>query len=173
MLPEIQKILVPSHHEAPDDDVNLKRLKGILELAHEKEIHDFESLLLLEGLGPHTLRSLTLVSEVINGTPTRFNDPASLPFGKDPFPVLSTEHNATLQHLKVAIEKAKISDTEKNEAIKNLTLITRNLAKGFEPAPIAFNKIITNESADAHISGDRTVFGKSHPKKDPQQLKLF
>src|SRR5690606_16588017 len=94
MLPEIRRIVMPSHHHVRAEDVDLKRLGSILTLAHEKEIGDFESLLLLEGLGPRTLQSLTLVSELIHGTPSRFTDPARFSFahgGKDghPFPVLT------------------------------------------------------------------------------------
>ena len=178
MLPEIRKIIMPSHHDVRADDVNLKRLGSVLALAHEKEVRDFESLLLLEGLGPRTLQSLTLVSEVIHGTPSRFTDPARFSFahgGKDghPFPVLTKVYDETINELKVSVEKAKIGDTEKSEAIKNLTLIAQNLEKGFEPAPDAFDKVIERERAEAYKYGGRTVFGKSKPPKGPQQLNLF
>ena len=178
MLPEIRKIVMPSHHDVRAEDVNLKRLGSILALAHEKEIRDFESLLLLEGLGPRTLQSLTLVSEVIHGTPSRFTDPARFSFahgGKDghPFPVPTKVYDETIHHLKVSVEKAKIGDTEKHEAIKNLTLIAQNLEKGFEPAPESFDKVIDRERTDSYKYGGRTVFGKSQPPKGPQQLKLF
>ena len=178
MLPEIRKIVMPSHHDVRAEDVNLKRLGSILALAHEKEIHDFESLLLLDGLGPRTLQSLTLVSEVIHGTPSRFTDPARFSFahgGKDghPFPVPTKVYDETIHHLKVSVEKAKIGDTEKHKAIKNLTLIAQNLEKGFEPAPESFDKVIDRERSDSYKYGGRTVFGKSQPPKGPQQLKLF
>lgn len=178
MLPEIRKIVMPSRHDVRADDVNLKRLGSILALAHEKEIRDFEALLLLDGLGPRTLQSLTLVSEVIHGTPSRFTDPARFSFahgGKDghPFPVPTSVYDETIQHLKVSVEKAKIGDKEKHDAIKNLTLIAANLEKGFEPAPESFDKVIDRERADAYKYGGRTIFGKSKPPKGPEQLKLF
>jgi len=178
MLPEIRKIVMPSHHDVRAEDVNLKRLGSILALAHEKEIRDFESLLLLEGLGPRTLQSLTLVSEVIHGTPSRFTDPARFSFahgGKDghPFPVPTKVYDETLHHLKVSVEKAKIGDSEKHEAIKNLMLIAQNLENGFEPAPESFEKVIDRERTDSHKYSGRTVFGKSQPPKDSQQLRLF
>ncbi|HYI78966.1 MAG TPA: DUF763 domain-containing protein [Chryseolinea sp.] len=178
MLPEIRSIVMPSHHDVRAEDVNLKRLGSILALAHEKEIRNFESLLLLEGLGPRTLQSLALVSEVIHGTPSRFSDPARFSFahgGKDghPFPVPTNVYDETIQHLKVSVEKAKIGDKEKHDAIKNLTLIAANLEKGFEPAPESFDKVIDRERADAYKYGGRTIFGKSKPPKGPEQLKLF
>jgi uncharacterized protein len=178
MLPEVRKILMPTHHDVRTEDVHLKRLGGILAHAHEKEIRDFESLLLLEGLGPRTLQSLTQVSEVIHGTPSRFTDPASFSFaqgGKDghPFPVLTKVYDETIHDLKVSVEKAKIRDVEKNEAIKNLTMIAQHLEKGFEPAPGAFYNGVQKERDDAYKYGGRTVSGKSEPQKPPEQLKLF
>jgi len=178
MLPEIRRIVMPSHHDVRAEDVDLKRLGSILTLAHEKEIGDFESLLLLEGLGPRTLQSLTLVSELIHGTPSRFTDPARFSFahgGKDghPFPVLTKVYDETIDHLKTSVEKAKIGDTEKSDAIKNLTLIAQHLERGFEPAPDAFDKVIAKERTQASQYGGRTVSGKSPAAGDPHQLKLF
>jgi uncharacterized protein len=178
MLPEIRRIVMPSHHDVRAEDLNLKRLGSILALAHEKEIRNFESLLLLEGLGPRTLQSLALVSEVIHGTPFRFTDPARFSFahgGKDghPFPVPTKVYDETIHHLHVSVEKAKIGDREKHDAIKNLTLVAENLEKGFEPAPESFDKVIDRERADAYKYGGRTIFGKSKPPKGSEQLKLF
>src|SRR5690606_7637858 len=74
MLREAQKLVMPSHHDVRSENVNLKRLGTVLWLAQEKSPADFEDLLLLEGLGPRTLQSLALVSEVIHGAPSRFHD---------------------------------------------------------------------------------------------------
>ena len=91
MIAEIKKIILPRHHEVRQKDVDIKRLGAVLALAQDLPTQDFESLLLLQGLGPRTLQSLTLVSEVIHGTASRFSDPARFSFahgGKDghPFP---------------------------------------------------------------------------------------
>ena len=75
IMQEIQQLLMPGHHEVKREDVNLKRLGAVLWLAHEKQPKDFEELLLLQGVGPRTIQSLALVSEVIHGTPSRFKDP--------------------------------------------------------------------------------------------------
>ena len=85
-------LTMPRHHEVRVKDVDEKRLGAVLALAHERDLRDFASFLLLEQLGPRTLQSLALVAEVVHGTPTRFNDPARFAFahgGKDghPFPV--------------------------------------------------------------------------------------
>lgn len=177
MFSEVQKIVFPSHHDVRAKDVNLKRLGAVLALAHEKEVQSFESLLLLEGVGPRAIQSLALVSEVIHGTPTRFTDPARFSFahgGKDghPFPVPTKVYDETITILKTSVEKAKIGDTDKQQAIKNLTTIAQQLEKGFEPDANAFEKVLAKEHAESYKYGGRTVFGKAKPPKDGQ-LKLF
>jgi hypothetical protein len=78
MLKEISKLIMPNHHDVRAKDVGLKRLGAVLWLAHEQQPKDFEGLLSLQGLGPRTLQSLVLVSEVIHGTPSRFKDPGAV-----------------------------------------------------------------------------------------------
>jgi hypothetical protein len=178
MLPEIQKIILPSHHDVRAKDVNMKRLGNLLTFAHERELKDFESLVLLEGVGPRTIQSLALVSEVIHGAPSRFNDPARFSFahgGKDghPFPVPVNTYDETLGILHTAIHKAKLGNTDKQAAIKNLSFVTQMLEESFEPAPGAFEKALARERADSWKYGGRTVFGKAKPPKNNGQLSLF
>ena len=178
MLTEIQKLVMPSHHDVRAKDVDLKRLGTVLALAHENGTKDFESLLLTEGLGPRTLQSLTLVSEVIHGTQSRFSDPARFSFahgGKDghPFPVPVKVYDETISTLKSALQKAKIGDSEKNEAIKSLHKIAEAMEKDFVPNN-NFDKIIEQERRDSWKYGGRTVFGKAQPPIDKKgQMKLF
>jgi uncharacterized protein len=178
MLPEIRKIILPRHHDVRKEDVNIKRLGTILALAHEREVHKFDELLLLEGLGPRALQSLTLVSEVIHGTPSRFEDPARFSFahgGKDghPFPVPLKVYDETISTLKHAIHKAKIGQTDKHQAIKSLHTIAERMEKDFVPND-NFNLLIEKERADSWKYGGRTVFGKAQPPKNSsRQLDLF
>ena len=176
MLREISKLVMPAHHDVKAKDVDLKRLGAVLWLAHEKRPSDFEELLLLEGLGPRTLQSLALVSEVIHGTPSRFKDPARFSFahgGKDghPFPVPIKVYDETLGVLQTAIYKAKLGQSEKNEAIKRLSKIAENAEKDFIPNA-NFDKVIEQERNDSWRYGGRTVFGKAKPPVE-MQLKLF
>lgn len=179
MLPEIRKIILPRHHEVRASDVDLKRLGSMLALAHETDLRDFESLLLLKGMGPRTIQSLALVSEVIHGTPSRFTDPARFSFahgGKDghPFPVPTKVYDETISVLKTSVEKAKLGDKDKKEAIKNLSVVSEMLEKGFEPKAEDFDKVIQKEKREAYLYGGRTVFGKSKPpKEEGGQLSLF
>src|SRR5678810_1372357 len=121
---------MPGHHAVKSKDVNLKRLGTVLWLAHEKQPKDFEELLLLQGVGPRTIQSLALVSEVIHGTPSRFKDPARFSFahgGKDghPFPVPTKTYDEVIATLQKAVQKAKIGQTDKAEALKKIHEIAR------------------------------------------------
>lgn len=125
MIDEIRLMVLPTHHEVSYRDVDLKRLGAVLAIAYERKFKDFEDLLLIEGLGPKTLRSLTLVSEVIYGTPSRFSDPARFSFahgGKDgiPFPVQTTVYDETFQYLRRAIDRAKLGIYDRQRAIRGL-----------------------------------------------------
>jgi hypothetical protein len=176
MLPEIRKIVMPKHHDVRSADVNLKRLGSILALAHEKQHENFESFLLMEGVGPRTIQSLALVSEVIHGAPSRFTDPARFSFahgGKDghPFPVPLKTYDETIQLLQSSVEKAKLGDNDKQQAIKNLSLAASLLEKSFVPDENSFDKVIAKERNDSYKYGGRTVFGKSKPPNG--QLDLF
>ena len=115
----------PFHHEVLAQDVDLKRLGGVLATAYQTQPQDFESLLLTPGLGPRTLQSLALVSEVIYGTPTRFTDPARFSFahgGKDghPFPVPLKIYDESIRILRESIEKSKLGYNDKSDCIRRL-----------------------------------------------------
>lgn len=177
MLPEIRKVIMPRHHDVREEDVDLKRLGAVLALAHEKQVSDFESLLLLEGVGPRAIQSLTLVSEVIHGTPSRFTDPARFSFahgGKDghPFPVPTKTYDQTIDILRTALDKAKLGNTDKLQAVKNLTMAAQAIEKNFMPNA-NFYKVIEKERKESYKYGGRTVFGKAKPPKGNGQLDLF
>jgi len=176
MIGEISKLVMPAHHDVRAKDVDLKRLGAVLWLAHEKQPKDFEGLLQLRGLGPRTLQSLALVSEVIHGAPSRFEDPARFSFahgGKDghPFPVPTKVYDETIGILQTAIHKAKLGLTEKNDAIKRLSKIAQQAEENFTPNA-NFDKVIEKERKESWKYGGRTVFGKEKPPVQ-QQLTLF
>jgi hypothetical protein len=180
LLPEIKKLVMPKHHDVKSKDVDLKRLGSVLAVAYEKQNLDMESLLLLQGLGPRTLQSLVLVSEVIHGTPSRFEDPARYSFahgGKDghPFPVPTKVYDEAIQTLETAIQKAKLGNSDRNDAIKNLSKASLQLEKNFVPND-NFDQLIERERNESWKYGGRTVFGKAKPPKElpgNPQLLLF
>jgi uncharacterized protein len=179
MMQEIQLIL-PSHHDVRAEDVDLKRLGAILWLAHEKHPADFEELLLLQGVGPRTLQSLALVSEVIHGTPSRFKDPARFAFahgGKDghPFPVPVKVYDETIKTLQTAVYKAKIGESDKRQAIKKLSELAQRAEKDFVPNN-NFEQLIEKERDNSWKYGGKTVFGDAQPPKKNRgnvQMRLF
>lgn len=138
ILSEIPHMKLPTYGEVKSKDVDIKRLGAILWLANEQQTHSFEELLLLKGLGPRTLQSLTLVSEVIHGTPSRFRDPARFSFahgGKagKPFPVPTAIYDETITVLKKAVEQSKIGHSEQSKAIESLHKIAERAEKDFIP----------------------------------------
>lgn len=178
LILETQRLLLPGHHEVKAKDVDLKRLGSVLWLAHEKRPSDFEELLLLEGVGPRTLQSLALVSEVIYGAPARFKDPARFSFahgGKDghPFPVPVTVYDETISVLKTAVEKAKIGQSDKQHAIRSLSEIARQAEQDFVPDNTRFDELIEKERKDSWKYQGRTVFGKAERPSGSTQLPLF
>jgi hypothetical protein len=125
MLQKVAALVMPAHHDVRAEDIDQKRLGAVLTLAHERDLRDFASLLLVETLGPRTLQSLALVAEVIHGTPTRFSDPARFSFahgGKDghPFPVPLRVFDQTIRALKDAVASAKLGNDAKLAAIRTL-----------------------------------------------------
>ena len=170
---------LPAHHDVRSADVDLRRLGAVLWLAHDRQPADFEELVLLEGVGPRTLQSLALVSEVIHGTPARFRDPARFAFahgGKDghPFPVPVNVYDETIGILQTAVHRAKLGQSEKLDAIKGLSELARKAEAGFTPAG-GLEAYIDKERNDSWKYGGRTVMGHAVPPahKGPQQLMLF
>lgn len=176
MIKEARSLVMPGHHDVRAEDVDLKRLGAMLWLTNEKQPADFEELLLLKGMGPRTLQSLALVSEVIYGTPSRFKDPARFAFahgGKDghPFPVPVNVYDETIAVLGKAVHKAKIGNTDKLQAIQKLSELSRQAEHDFIPNQ-NFEALIQKEREESWRYGGRTVFGKEKPPL-PTQLKLW
>lgn len=179
MLREIRHLVMPAHHDVRSKDVDLKRLGAMLWLAQDKQPRDFEELLLLEGLGPRTLQSLALVSEVVHGTPSRFRDPARFSFahgGKDghPFPVPTKTYDEVIETMQKAVQKARIGNTDKAQALKKLHEIAARAEKDFTPTD-KLQDLIQKEMEESWKYGGKTVFGDAKPPKRSKgvQLRLF
>lgn len=182
IMKEMQYLSMPAHHDVRMEDVNMKRLGAMLWATHEIKPQDFEELLLLKGMGPRALQSLALVSEVIYGSPTRFEDPARFSFahgGKDghPFPVPLKIYDETINTLQKAINRAKIGNSDKINAIQKLSEISRKAEESFTPNA-NFDALIQKERDESYKYGGRTIFGEAKaPKIKPanpnNQLELF
>ena len=112
-------------HPVLKEKFDLKRLEKTIFAAHFKKPENFEKLLSLKGVGPKTIRALSLVSEIIYGVKPSFEDPARYSFsvgGKDgtPFLVDRSVYDTTLGVVEKGIKKSKISNREKIEAQRRL-----------------------------------------------------
>ncbi|MDY3723328.1 MAG: DUF763 domain-containing protein [Treponema sp.] len=156
-----RSIVLPTHHEVCKQDVDLKRLGGVLAIAYNNQPQDFESLLLTPGLGPRTLQSLALVSEVIYGTPSRFTDPARFSFahgGKDghPFPVPLKIYDESIRILCDSIEKSKLGYKDKSDCIRRLHTAALNVERNCAPE-VDFDEAIRYEREHSKDWDGKTV----------------
>ena len=129
-------LFAPRHHWLLPSDVNGPRLRKIVRQAHEHHPADFEALLGTAGVGPATVRSLSLLAELIYDTPAcredlpssrnhgdkRWADYAYAHGGKDgtPFPVDRQAYDLNIALLSDAVRKARMGITEKRDALKRL-----------------------------------------------------
>jgi hypothetical protein len=174
-LDEARKLAMPRHHDVRVEDVDLKRLGAVLAVAHEQELRDFASLLLVEGLGPRTLQSLALIAEVVHGEPSRFADPARFSFahgGKDghPFPVPLKTYDESLALLRRSLDAAKLGNTEKIDGFRRLDKLTRAVEANREPLA-EFSAALEHERRISASLGGRTVFDDARRRN--VQLSLF
>ncbi len=157
-----RSIVLPARHEVTAADVDLKRLGAVLSTAYENGTENFESLLLTKGLGPRTLQSLALVSEVVYGAPARFTDPARFSFahgGKDghPFPVPCRIYDESIRVLRGCIEQSKLGLTDKNECLRRLHTTALQIESNCDPEA-DFSRTVAYERAhsaewDGRIAG--------------------
>jgi len=174
-LAEVRRLEMAARHDVRASDVNEKRLGAVLALAHERDLRDFASFLLLEQLGPRTLQSLALIAEVVHGTPTRFDDPARFAFahgGKDghPFPVPLRVYDQSISVLRRALDLAKLGHSEKLDGMSRLDAFVRGIERRRQPHADV-EATIAHERAISRSLGGRTVFDDKKPRKG--QLDLF
>lgn len=102
-----------------------KYLQKILYLVSEQRPASYEKLLSLKGVGPKTIRALSLVSEIIYGAKPSYRDPARYSFahgGKDatPYPVDRITYDQSIKFFADVISKSKLQSSEKNKIFHKL-----------------------------------------------------
>lgn len=107
-----------THPVVREDFAKSKYLEKILYKVSETKPDNYEELLSLPGVGPKTMRALSLVSEVIYGAKPSYEDPARYSFahgGKDatPYPIDRGTYDSTIQFFSRIIQKLKVSASEK------------------------------------------------------------
>ena len=85
----------------------------------------YEELLSIPGVGPATVRSLSLIGELIYWTKASWKDPVKFNFahgGKDgvPYPIPRKIYDKSISYLESAIEGAEIERNDKIWALKKL-----------------------------------------------------
>ncbi len=135
-------LVLPRRHAVMLEDVNPKYLSKILLTTYEDPPADFATLLATAGVGAKTMRALTLVAEIIHGTPASMRDPARFSFahgGKDgtPFPVDCRTYDQTIDVLHDALRRATVEPNLKDEALRRLGTLERTTEAATGPEPIA------------------------------------
>jgi hypothetical protein len=180
-LATVRQLEMPRRHHVRPSDVHERRLGAVLALAHERDLHDFAELLLVEQLGPRTLQSLALVAEVVHGTPTRFDDPARFSFahgGKDghPFPVPLAVYDESIGVLRRALDAAALGRPDKLDGFRRLDAFTRAIEARRSPEADV-DAAIARERQRSPSFGGRTVFDdrreRTRPAVADRQLRLF
>lgn len=115
------------HHEVEAEGfANSKYLDRILQKLSDQKPEDYSSLVASRGVGPKTVRALSLVSEVIYGAAPSYMDPARYSFahgGKDaiPYPVDRETYDTTIEIMRKAVKRSRLPLTDKQKALVRLS----------------------------------------------------
>jgi uncharacterized protein len=172
----------------PAGKVWMRMNLSALPVAAESGVADFSDLLMIQGLGPRTLRSLALVSEVIYGKPCRFDDPARFSFahgGKDghPFPVPLKVYDETLQYLGRSVSRSRVDESKKRDSLKRLHQLQLRV-ESLEKIEADPEKVMAWDRQHSAEFDGRTIAGpirasrsnsrpQSGKKENNPQLELF
>lgn len=128
-LKNLKKIVfslnLPLRHQILAKDLKKDYLSRIFLKTYQERPENFENLLMIKGVGPKTLRALTLLAEVLYGIKPSYQDPVRYSFahgGKDgiPYPVDRKIYDQSINILEEAIRNAKVSPREKDGAFRRL-----------------------------------------------------
>jgi len=113
------------HPVLAEDFSRSRYLEKILHVLCDVRPQTYAQLIATEGVGPKTVRALSLVGEVIYGAKPSYEDPARYSFahgGKDatPYPVDRTTYDQTIAILSEAVRHSHMSPMDKDNALKRL-----------------------------------------------------
>jgi uncharacterized protein len=114
-----------THPVLGEDFSKSKYLERILTKVCDQKPQSYEKLLSLEGVGPKTMRALSLVSEVVYGAKPSYEDPARYSFahgGKDatPYPVDCKTYDSSIEFFSRMVRKTRLPFYEKSRILAKL-----------------------------------------------------
>ena len=117
------------HYEMP-----LRLDWKIFRKTYDIQPQNYEDLISIPGIGPSSVRALSLIGEIIFGTKASWQDPVKFNFahgGKDgvPYPVARKTYDKSISYLSSAIEGAEIQREERIEVLKKLTDYSNRMFK--------------------------------------------
>lgn len=125
-IERMQELTLAEHHAVLVSDLNPRSLERIALKAYERKPESFRQLLEVEGVGPKTIRALAMIADIVYGATASTRDPAKFSFahgGKDgyPYPVDRKIYDRSIETVKSAVEKARIGEREKIDAIRRIS----------------------------------------------------
>jgi hypothetical protein len=129
-LKKLKTLELPRRHQIEVEDLHPDSLAKILLSTYDRQPEDFEKLLGLQGVGPKTIRTLSLISELVYGVAPSYRDPARYSFahgGKDgiPYPVDRPTYDQSIDILSKAINRSKLTPTEKRDVFSRLARLDK------------------------------------------------
>ncbi|MFH1783528.1 MAG: DUF763 domain-containing protein [bacterium] len=125
-IQSLRTLTMPAKHQIFFRDLRTESLGKVLLKTYEQQPSNFEELLGIYGVGPKTVRALSLIADLIYGARVSFKDPVKYSFahgGKDgyPYPVDRVNYDTSINILRKAISAAKLGNSDKLDALKRLT----------------------------------------------------
>ena len=114
------------HHGVELEDFSKsKYLEKILAKVSYEQPNTYEKLVATEGVGPKTIRALSLVAEVIYGASPSYDDPARYSFahgGKDGTPTFIDRetYDQTIDTLQRAVRRTRLAPAAKEKVLRRL-----------------------------------------------------
>ncbi|MGI5940599.1 MAG: DUF763 domain-containing protein [Thermoleophilia bacterium] len=121
----LKELAMPARHAVELRDIHPDNLRKIFLSTYTRQPETFETLLSMPGVGPKTIRALTLIAELIYDTPASRSDPALFSYahgGKDgfPYPVDCETYDRNIDMLSKAVRQAKLGRSERLDALRRL-----------------------------------------------------
>jgi hypothetical protein len=129
-LRRAQELSLPARHVIVPADIRPESFERALLRTYQHPPADFEALLATRGIGPKTIRALALIADLVYGAKASVRDPATFSFahgGKDgiPYPVDRPTYDRSIEILREAVNRAKVADRERLEALRRLARYTK------------------------------------------------